>query len=73
MFKKPIRKEIARLLVETLQPEIDRCDIASYRPVFGEERGSNSRAGAGIISTGACHYGYDLMIAQRSPRRRDRA
>ena len=73
MFKKPLGKEIARLLVEAPQPEIDRCDIEPYRPVLDEKRGSDSIADAGTSSTGAYHYGYDPMTALRSPRRRDPA
>ena len=69
MFKKPLGKEIARLLAETLQPEIDRRDIAPDLPVFDERRGGNSIAGAGASSAGACRYTADFMIERRPPRR----
>jgi hypothetical protein len=66
-------EEIARLPVETLQPDIDRRDIAPRLPASDARPGRVSIGVAVIRSTRVCHFDTGLKARRQSPRRLDPA
>lgn len=60
MLQQPLEQEIARLLVDTLQLEMDPADIEPEQPLFHEGLGLDSIDALEIALVVAHRYGLDL-------------
>jgi len=60
MLQQPFEEEIARLLVETLQLEMDPSEIEPEQPLFNEGLGLDSIDALEIALAIAHRYGLDL-------------
>ncbi len=60
MLQQPFEQEIARLLVDTLQLEMDPGEIEPEQPLFNEGLGLDSIDALEIALVIAHRYGFDL-------------